>query len=89
MRGNLRHYFQPYGVQQLRKFFNARKREKANQSAFFFRTLLFAVKRQMNKEWARLVPAAAVIPALQVAATFIRSKTFVARRKSFLLNVKA
>ena len=40
--------------------------------------LFFAVKKQRNKDWARLVPAAAVIPAVQVAATFIRSKTFVA-----------
>ena len=43
-----------------------------------FEKLLSAVKRLMNKDWERLVPAAAVIPAVQVAATSIGSKTFVA-----------
>ena len=40
--------------------------------------LLSAVKRQTNKDWARPVPAAAVIPAVQVAATIIGSKISVA-----------
>ena len=46
--------------------------------------LLSAVKRLTNKDWARPVPAAAVIPAVQVASTFIGSKTFVACFVSFL-----
>ena len=46
--------------------------------------LLSAVKRQTNKDWARPVPAAAVIPAVQVASTFIESKTFVACFTSLL-----
>ena len=46
--------------------------------------LLYRAKSDSNKDWARLVPAAAVIPAVQVAATFIRSKTFVAGVTSFL-----
>ena len=46
--------------------------------------LLHRAKSDANKDWARLVPAAAVIPAVRVAATLIRSKTFVARRASFL-----
>ena len=40
----------------------------------------------MNKDWERLVPAAAVIPAVQVAATIIGSKTSVACHVSLLLN---
>ena len=40
--------------------------------------LLPSVKSLANKDWARLVPAAAVILAVQVAATFIGSKTSVA-----------
>ncbi len=43
-----------------------------------FERLLSTLKRWANKDWARLVPAAAVIPAVRVVATFIRSKTFVA-----------
>ena len=50
------------------------------------RELLYCVKSSTNKDWARLVPAAAVIPAVQVVATFTGSKTFVARRESFLWN---
>ena len=37
-----------------------------------------------NKDWVRLVPAAAVIPAVQVAATIIGSKTLVACSVSLL-----
>ncbi len=51
---------------------------------FIFEKLLSVVRRQMNKDWARPVPAAAVIPAVQVAAIFIGSKTFVACLVSFL-----
>ena len=46
--------------------------------------LLSAVKRQMNKDWERPVPAAAVIPAVRVATTFIGSKTSVACFASLL-----
>jgi len=45
---------------------------------FLMEKLLPAVKRLANKDWARPVPAAAVIPAVQVAATIIGSKTSVA-----------
>ncbi len=45
---------------------------------FLFEKLLFALKMQTNKDWARLVPAAAVIPAVRVAAIIIGSKTSVA-----------
>ncbi len=51
---------------------------------FLLEKLLSAVKRQMNKDWARPVPAAAVIPAVQVASTFIGSKTSVAFCKSLV-----
>jgi hypothetical protein len=46
--------------------------------------LLPNVKSLANKDWARLVPAAAVILAVQVAAIFIGSKTSVACQVSFL-----
>ena len=45
---------------------------------FLLEKLFSAVKRQKNKDWERPVPAAAVIPAVQVASTFIGSKTSVA-----------
>ena len=86
LRGNLRHYSQPYGVQQSGIFCNARKRDKASQSVSLFEKLLPAVKRLANKDWARPVPAAAVIPAVQVAANIIGSKTSVACLISFLWN---
>ena len=40
--------------------------------------LLLNLKSLANKDWERLVPAAAVIPAVQVAAIIIGSKTSVA-----------
>ena len=40
--------------------------------------LFYCVKSNTNKDWERLVPAAAVIPAVRVGATFIGSKAFVA-----------
>ena len=86
LRGNLRHYFQLYGVQQLWIFCNARKRDRASQSVYLFDKLLPAVKRLANKDWARPVPAAAVIPAVQVATNFIGSKTSVACLISLLSN---
>ncbi len=51
---------------------------------FIFEKLFSVVKRQTNKDWARPVPAAAVIPAVRVAAMIIGSKTFVACLVSFL-----
>ena len=53
-------------------------RMRKESKVFLLEKLLLTIKRWENKDWARLVPAAAVIPAVQVAATFIRSKTFVA-----------
>ena len=44
----------------------------------FYEKLLYAAKKHMNKDRARLVPAAAVIPAVRVAATIIGSKASVA-----------
>ena len=49
----------------------------------FLEKLFFTVKRWRNKDWVRPVPAAAVIPAVQVASTIIGSKTSVA----FLLSL--
>ncbi len=40
--------------------------------------LLLNVRSLANKEWARPVPAAAVIPALRVVIMFIGPKAFVA-----------
>ncbi len=65
-------------MQQSRNFYNARKCDKASQSAFLFERLFLDVKTRENKDWERLVPAAAVIPAVQVASIFIGSKTSVA-----------
>ena len=47
-------------------------------------TLLLNLKSLANKDWVRLVPAAAVILAVQVAAIIIGSKTSVACLISFL-----
>ena len=71
-------------MQQLGIFCNARKRDKLSQSVFQFEKLLPNVKSSANKDWVRLVPAAAVILAVQVAAIFIGSKTSVACLVSFL-----
>jgi hypothetical protein len=65
-------------VQQLRIFYNARKRDRVSQSDSHFENLLPNVKSLANKDRERLVPAAAVIPTVQVAAIFIGSKTSVA-----------
>ena len=52
--------------------------EQARVRFNFIETLLWDVESLTNKDWERLVPAAAVIPAVQVAATFVGSKTSVA-----------
>ncbi len=44
----------------------------------FFRKLLTAEKRQLNKDWVTRVPAAAVILGVQVMAAFTGSKASVA-----------
>jgi hypothetical protein len=51
---------------------------------FLIEKLLPNVKSLANKDWVRLVPAAAVILAVQVAANIIRSKTSVACYVSLL-----
>ena len=67
-----------YGVQQARKFYNARKCDRGIPSAHTLYGLLPRVNSLANKWWERPVPAAAVIPAPQVAITIIGSKAFVA-----------
>ena len=71
-------------MQQSGVFCNARKRDKASQSVSLYEKLLPAVKRLENKDWVRPVPAAAVTPAVRVAATIIGSKTSVACLVSLL-----
>ena len=70
-------------MQQAREFPNVRKNEEGIGSAHVLRELFFAVKRQRNKDWARPVPAAAVIPALRVVFAFIGPTAFVACLVSF------
>ncbi len=77
-RGTLRYWSQPYGVQQARNLYNARKCDRGIQSAYTLYRLLPKVNTLANKWWVRLVPAAAVTPAPQVGALFIWSKAFVA-----------
>ena len=88
-RGTLRHLFQPYGVQQLRNFYNARKCDRGIPSAYTLYRLLPKVDSLANKWWARPVPAAAVIPASRVAIMFIGSKAFVAGLVNLLWNCQA
>ena len=76
-------------MQQARKLYNARKCDRVNPCAYHFDRLLLNLMRLMNKWWARLVPAAAVIPAPQVEIVFIGSKEFVAGLLSFLLKLLA
>ena len=65
-------------MQQARNLYNVRKRDKGILSARAMLGLLYTVNRYSNKEWERLVPAAAVTPALQVAIAIIGPKAFVA-----------
>ena len=83
-RGTLRYWFQPYGVQQARNLYNARKCDKGTLSAYVLHRLLPKVNTLANKWWVRLVPAAAVTPAPQVGIGFIWSKAFVAGLVNFL-----
>jgi hypothetical protein len=77
-RGTLRYWSQPYGVQQARNLYNARKCDKGIPSAQALLGLLPCVNSMANKWWERLVPAAAVTPAPRVAITFIGPKASVA-----------
>jgi hypothetical protein len=81
-RRNLRHYFEPYGVQQARNLYNARKCDKGTPSVHIPYALFFSLKRWGNKWWVRLVPAAAVKLASQVAITITGLKASVARLES-------
>tara|TARA_Y100000310_G_scaffold969_1_gene1333 strand:- start:265 stop:480 length:216 start_codon:yes stop_codon:yes gene_type:complete len=71
-------------VQQARNLYNARKCDKGIQSALLLARLLPRVNIIANKWWVRLVPAAAVTPAPQVAITFIGPKASVAGLVNFL-----
>ncbi len=75
---------QPYGVQQARNLYNARKCDKGTQGAHVMHGLFFRSKYLTNKWWARLVPAAAVTPAPRVAFAIIGPKASVAGSVSFL-----
>ncbi len=77
-RGTLENWSQPYGVQQARNLYNARKCDRGILSAQVLLGLLPRVSILENKWWARPVPAAAVIPAPQVAIAIIGPKAFVA-----------
>ncbi len=88
-RGTLRNWSQPYGVQQARNLYNARKCDKGILSAHATHGLLSRVNILMNKWWVRLVPAAAVTPAPRVATTFIGPKASVAGSINFLWNRQA
>ncbi len=77
-RGTLRYWSQPYGVQQARNLYNARKCDKGIPSAQVLLGLLPRLDLLANKGWARPVPAAAVTPAPQVAIAIIGPKASVA-----------
>ena len=74
----LRHESRPYGAQQARKLYTARKRDKGTSSACASRTLFRCLKSIWNKGRARPVPAAAVTPAARVVIVIIGSKGSVA-----------
>ncbi len=88
-RGTLRYWSQPYGVQQARNLYNARKCDKGIPSAHVKHGLLLRVRTLANKWWARLVPAAAVTPAPRVAITIIGPKASVAGSVNPLWNRQA
>ena len=76
-------------MQQSRNLYNARKCDKGIPSALSMIGLLLSVRSLTNKWRARLVPAAAVTPAPQVATMFIGSKASVAGSINFLWNCSA
>ena len=77
-RWTLRHGSRPYGAQQARNLRNAGNRDGGTPSAYALRRLFPSLKSSGSKGWARRVPAAAVIPAARVVATFIGPKASVA-----------
>ncbi len=83
-RGTLRYWSQPYGVQQARNLYNARKCDKGIPRAHALHGLLLSVNSLTNKWWVRLVPAAAVTPAPRVVTTIIGPKASVAGLVSLL-----
>ena len=77
-RGGLRQGPQPYGVQQLRNLYNARKCDKGIPSAIVLLWLWRSVNYFSRKGWVIPVPAAAVTPEPQVVTMFIGPKALVA-----------
>ncbi len=75
-------------MQQARNLYNARKCDKVTQSDIDAKAicLLDVFNGPSEEERARLVPAAAVTPALQVVGTFIGLKASVACLISSWLN---
>ena len=84
----LRHESRPYGAQQARKLYNASNRDKETLSACQCR-LFWCLTHTRRKGGARPVPAAAVIPAARVIATFTGLKAFVAWSLSLWGNLLA
>lgn len=80
----LRHRLYPYEEQQTSNLYNAGHRDKVSCSA---ERLFIKLKPWWNKERARLVPAAAVTPALQVIRSIIEFKSSVAGSISSNLNL--
>ena len=71
----------------MRKLYNARKCDRVTPCAYLKDRFLLSLVNFLNKWWARLVPAAAVIPTPRVEIIIIGSKVFVAGFLSFLLNL--
>ncbi len=79
LRWTLRQWSRPYEAQQARNLYHARKCDKVTRSAQRETLGCYrCVDNPMRKERARLVPAAAVKPALQVVGIFIGLKVSVA-----------
>ncbi len=77
-RWTLRHESRPYGAQQSRKLHNVPTHDVGTPSAYALRRLFSPLKRRRKKGRVRQVPAAAVIPAARVVATFTEPKASVA-----------
>ena len=90
LRWELRQCPRPYEAQQARNLYNARKCDKVTRSAQRKTVSCYrCVQNPMRKERARLVPAAAVKPALQVVGNIIGLKVSVAGLISSWLNLAA
>ncbi len=77
-------------MQQARNLYDARKRDKVTRSAGGTNyRLLQSINHSVRKERARLVPATAVKPALQVVRRIIGLKVSVAGLVSSWLNLVA